>query len=184
MCNLQTSKPLLDITFGLSQLSGNAQLLNKMLLRFASEYADSPQKVEDLLESGDYDGAKMLIHTAKGITGNLGLVALFEHCKALESQIKAQAVDDELLQHYRILVDDTLAQIHASELDKPAGIQSGQNADASAQLADMLKRQEFIDETLLRKLVSELHFSESEKQTLIVLIEALRYDQALSMLSH
>jgi HPt (histidine-containing phosphotransfer) domain-containing protein len=174
---------LLDITFGLSQLSGNAQLLNKMLLRFASEYRDSPQKVEALLESDDYDGAKMLIHTAKGITGNLGLVALFDHCKVLELHIKAQAVDAELVKHYRQLVEDTCAQIHALDVDN-TGAQSQQNTDASAQLVEMLKRQEFIDEGLLRKLVSELNLSDSEKQTLIVLVEALRYDQALNMLSH
>jgi HPt (histidine-containing phosphotransfer) domain-containing protein len=179
---LQTSKPLLDITFGLSQLSGNAQLLNKMLLRFASEYRDSPQKVEALLESDDYNGAKMLIHTAKGITGNLGLVALFDHCKVLELHIKAQAVDAELVEHYRLLVEDTCAQIHVLDVDN-TGAKPHQNTNANAQLVEMLKRQEFIDQSLVRKLVSDLHLSDSEKQTIIALIEALRYDQALSMLS-
>ena len=183
-CALQPSKPLLDITFGLSQLSGNAQLLNKMLLRFANEYVDSPAKVEALLESGDYAGAKILIHTAKGITGNLGLVALFEYCKVFELHIKAQEVDDELLQNYRHLINGTCEQIHALDLENTAvktGLETTGNA--SAQLAEMLKRQEFIDESLLNKLVNELHLNDTEKQTIIALIEALHYEQALSMLS-
>lgn len=123
-----------------------------------------------------------------------GSLAIKPHPKALGSALSHEWITTDFSESLLEFITppernaattiEQLIDIHASELDKPAGIQSGQNADASAQLADMLKRQEFIDETLLRKLVSELHFSESEKQTLIVLIEALRYDQALSMLSH
>jgi HPt (histidine-containing phosphotransfer) domain-containing protein len=180
---LQTSKPLLDIAFALSQLSGNAQLLNKMLKRFASEYENSAVSVSALIAQDNYAEAKIQIHTAKGITGNLGLIALFEHCKALELQIKEQEVDAEVLELYANLVRDTCAQIHAldySNTDTTTSI--GDSSEASARLAEMLNKQEFIDDALLKDLVSQLTLSHNDKQTLIASVEALNYEQALAML--
>jgi HPt (histidine-containing phosphotransfer) domain-containing protein len=186
VCSLQTSKPLIDIAFGLSQLSGNAQLLNKMLQRFAAEYEHSSTSVGALLAQENYAEAKIQIHTAKGITGNLGLVALFEHCKILEVQIKEEKVDAEVLQEYATLVHDTCAQIHKLEHSNTQSVNStsatGNKNEASARLVEILNKQEFIDDTLLRELVDELALSNNDKQTFIALVEALNYEQALAML--
>ncbi|WP_371192825.1 Hpt domain-containing protein [Glaciecola sp. SC05] len=184
---MDEQKPLVDLDFGLSQLGGNAELLNKMLIKFKEQFKDTPAQVTQQLKDGDYDAAKMRIHTAKGITGNLGLRALFDCCKAFDAKLKQRQAAPEILEQFTKLMHDTCLAIDAhSQLVAPgaAADQANHLEEAKPQLIELLSRHEFIDDGLLRDLVGSIDMSDEEKDVLIDLIEQLQYEKAIMMLKH
>ena len=176
---------LVDYEFGLKQLGGNAKLLNKMLGKFKDQFVDSPSYVEQKVKEGDFEQAKMKVHTAKGITGNLGLNALFSCCKALEVELKQASAPPPLMAEFSELMTATIASI--DELSENAesvteARVSEINPNAKEELKELLTRHEFIEDTLLQDLVASLDLSKDEKLKIIDLIEQLQYDQAYAMI--
>jgi HPt (histidine-containing phosphotransfer) domain-containing protein len=181
---VRNNLPLVDYEFGLSQLGGNAQLLNKMLGKFKAEFASVPAYIKNKVNEGDLDAAKMKVHTAKGITGNLGLRALFENSKALEAELKQGNSAQALMQEFAELmqascneIDICIAGISTPEQSTPHTI-----VDAKEKLRKLLSRHEFIDDGLLRDLIASIDMSEDDKKQLIEMIEQLQYEQALAMI--
>lgn len=183
---MQEQKPLVDIQFGLSQLGGNAELLNKMLVKFKDQFEHKAELVSNYLRDGNYDAAKMEIHTAKGITGNLGLTALYQCCKIFDAQLKQKLTDAHTLEEFTRLIDDTCAAIdtHSMGLSPKVSTSRPQRIDnAKPTLMRLLSSREFIDDEKMHSLVSSLELSESNKAQLIELIEQLQYEQAIAILN-
>nr|WP_136249823.1 Hpt domain-containing protein [Ningiella ruwaisensis] len=173
-------RPLLDLGFGLSQLGGNEKLLMRMLGKFRDEFEHMPSEVKSALDKGDLEDAKIKVHTTKGITGNLGLMALFDVSKELDRQIKAEDIEDETLNAFELTMSQTCEAIDKQD-DKEVDTQLHARthiADAKTQLLDKLARHEFIDDTLLHNLVSSLDISKEQQASLINLVEELQYDEA------
>ena len=82
---MNQSTTVLDIDFGMSQLSGNRELLFKLLRKFANEYRTLDADLQALVAKHAFNDAYSLVHTLKGVTGNLGLFALHEASKPIES---------------------------------------------------------------------------------------------------
>ncbi|MBT1450903.1 Hpt domain-containing protein [Glaciecola sp. XM2] len=178
--------PLIDIEFALKQLSGNVQLLHRMLNKFAAEYEPAPKQVEQMLEQSDYKSAKRLIHTAKGITGNLGLLALYECCRSFDLEIKNLSIQADTVHKFTQLVRQTCDEIYALSFDDPQLNADGnvkQNNNAQQQLVGMIEREEFIDDNILRSLTAQLPLTESQKATLITMVEEMRFQDALELIA-
>ncbi len=80
--------PGFDLAEGLQRLMGNRALYRKLLANFAAQYAQSAADIRRALDDGDFDRAHALIHTIKGVAGNLSAKALQAACAALEKRIK------------------------------------------------------------------------------------------------
>jgi len=73
----------------LETLGGNRDLLRKLLLQFAGQFAGAAEHVATLLRSGQQEEAAAYLHQIKGAAANLGAVSLRQTVANLEGQIKA-----------------------------------------------------------------------------------------------
>ena len=85
---MDQSATVLDIEFGMSQLSGNKTLLLTLLNKFSDEYRGLDDDLQSFMKTSEFDKAYSLVHTLKGVTGNLGLFALHNASKAVESSVR------------------------------------------------------------------------------------------------
>jgi two-component system, sensor histidine kinase and response regulator len=96
--------PGINIPAAMAQLNNNHKLLRSLLLEFARDYSQTSQTIRKTLKSDrleDINSAKIMVHTVKGIAGNLAAQMLFETAATLEKGIKE--TDTELLP---VLLDD------------------------------------------------------------------------------
>ncbi len=91
----------LDIESGLRRVMGNTQLYYKLLRRFVEEQANVAARIAGILDTGDKTRAAQLVHSIKGVAGNLGATELFAQAQLLERCIKEsrspEQTDSELL---------------------------------------------------------------------------------------
>ncbi len=77
----------IDYKQGLERFSGNAELYEKFLVKFAMN--EEAAKAAELLESGDIEGAFFVIHTLKGTSGNLSINGLYSACVDFTKEYKS-----------------------------------------------------------------------------------------------
>jgi len=81
--------PGFDIKAGVARLGGNAQLYRELLQSFYREKSDVLVRLNQMLEDGEQESARELIHSIKGVAGNLSADLLFTAAKQLENSLKA-----------------------------------------------------------------------------------------------
>jgi len=81
--------PGFDMERALNRLGGNQDLLLKLLLRFASDYANVHSNVVELLRENQAGKAAELLHRITGVAASLGATALAESAQHLEREIKS-----------------------------------------------------------------------------------------------
>lgn len=82
-----TAAPYANLSYTLNQFSGNHELTQKMLKRFVEDNQNSDQKINTFIESQQNHNAQQLIHSIKGVSGNLGLQKLHLACKHFENAL-------------------------------------------------------------------------------------------------
>ncbi|MEO6273890.1 MAG: ATP-binding protein, partial [Rhodoferax sp.] len=82
-----TSLPGLDTATGLRRVAGNEKLYLRLLQQFAQHHANAPQRAQTALEQGDQATLRRVVHTAKGVAGNIGLTDLAAAALALEEAL-------------------------------------------------------------------------------------------------
>jgi PAS domain S-box-containing protein len=87
--------PGIDTEAALARLGGNAKLLRKLLLKFYDSQAHVLDDVHQALNDGDFETAEHLVHTVKGVAGNLGATALYAAAQEVDAILK-QRTDDGL----------------------------------------------------------------------------------------
>jgi CheY-like chemotaxis protein len=98
---LQVLAPLrqhdvLDLDQGLRLTSNNPVLYLQLLRRFLVSQADAAHAVAAALERNEFETAKRLAHTLKGVSGNLGARAVFQSADQLEQSLRAGLALPEL----------------------------------------------------------------------------------------
>ncbi|MBF0455343.1 MAG: response regulator [Magnetococcales bacterium] len=91
--------PGIDLVAAMNRLGGNRRLLLSLLREFERDFAESGQKIRQALAVGQPDGrkrAQALIHSVKGMAGNLSALALFERAQALESSLEQTEADPRI----------------------------------------------------------------------------------------
>ncbi|WP_010258383.1 Hpt domain-containing protein [Treponema primitia] len=83
----------INIDEGLKRVINNGKLFAKLLTKFKTSNAGSLDEVLSFVAAGDYEKAKISIHTLKGIAANLALTELYKQTVETEAQIKAGALD-------------------------------------------------------------------------------------------
>lgn len=185
---MSDSKNLLDIKFALSQLSGNSDLLSRMLHKFSAEFIAVPEKVKNALAQNDLGEAKLQVHTTKGLSGNLGLMALYECSKTLDQQMRDNEIDEAQIETFTSIMNDTCEYIKTVNLTQTVPQQfsppdNRSNNDEKRIFLDRLKHNEFIDDDTLFTYINSLSLKEEQKSVLKELIEDLQYAKAIDMIN-
>ncbi|CQR70307.1 Sensory/regulatory protein RpfC [Sporomusa ovata DSM 2662] len=77
----------LDVTSAVTRLGGKKSVYKELLRRFISHGEDA-RNIEERLAKGEFDYAKMLLHTLKGTAANIGANRLAQVCRQLEQTIE------------------------------------------------------------------------------------------------
>ncbi|MHB1455203.1 MAG: hybrid sensor histidine kinase/response regulator [Saccharofermentanales bacterium] len=68
---LPESNESIDVEAGLARLNGNRKLYRKLIEDFAETYSEYPAQIRNAATNGEFDTAKRLAHTMKGVAGNI-----------------------------------------------------------------------------------------------------------------
>jgi len=102
---------VLDRQAALARMGGNADLYQRLLMRFREDQADAVQRIRSALAAGDRDTARRHAHTLKGLAGNIGADALMHESADIEHALAAGEEADKLLPALAALLERVLASI-------------------------------------------------------------------------
>jgi CheY-like chemotaxis protein len=85
---LPDALPEFDLAEGLQRLMGNRALYRKLLVNFATQYANAATDIRSALDAADFDHAHGLVHAIKGVAGNLAAKDLQAQSVPLEKLVK------------------------------------------------------------------------------------------------
>lgn len=86
--------PGIDVKTGLKRVGGNRKLYRKLLLRFREDNIDAIDQIRKAYDSGDMELTARLIHTIKGVSGNIGINDLYNISREVEAAVKHQKKDE------------------------------------------------------------------------------------------
>ncbi len=92
----------LDLSEGLDRLQGNRHIYKEILLEFSTSYSQSTSNIQSFVKEENWLEAKKLIHTIKGVAGNISANQLHSAAKTLELEIERKNLIriEEALQHF------------------------------------------------------------------------------------
>lgn len=180
---MNQSPAIIDLEFGLSQLSGNRTLLVTLLQKFAAEYRTTSTTLQQAAAEQQWDNARLLVHTLKGVAGNLGLNALHHESRDYENHIKAHHSLPPNQATFEQVLNQTITEIDALDASAPAPAATPDNSDAArTALIRALEGHEFIPQDQLDGWLADMQMSDVNQQLLQDAIDELDYDAAVALL--
>jgi hypothetical protein len=88
--DLPAALPGIDLPAALRRLSGNRELLLKMLRHFGQEWSGAHESIHVGLSAGDLQQARQRVHTLRGVAGNLSMSNVAAAAEALEQALKRE----------------------------------------------------------------------------------------------
>ncbi len=190
--SLPVRLPGIDIGGGLKRVVNNRDTYLDLLTRFREMYSGLPTELEKMIGEGRHKEARHVIHSLKGISGNLSLTKVFKIAHELEEFMSVGGEDPRiLLSHLEKVLDEVYSSICILEsFREDKGSFSGTPIDRSSmfsKIADMirlLKEGNPDSEIWFEEIGNYLShgLSESEYGRLKNLIRNYDYDEALSVL--
>lgn len=81
----------IDIVWGIERVGGNRQLYFDLLANFYRKHAYDTQHIQTALTQGDADKARRLVHTLRGVAGNLGAELFEKDAAVFDQELRQQA---------------------------------------------------------------------------------------------
>ncbi|MFC1849499.1 PAS domain S-box protein [candidate division CSSED10-310 bacterium] len=126
--------PGIDVADGMQRLAGNVSLYRDLLQQFVSEQADSLDTIEHSLKVNDRPRAEHVLHSLKGVAGNLGALALHDVANKLELAIRAD--DRESIAQLLVTFSAELKLVVTSVVDNLPDPERERNAGQIGQTID------------------------------------------------
>lgn len=97
----------------MERLGGNSSLLRKLLMKFRASYGGTRSELQALMDGSRYEEAHHLVHTIKGVSGNLGLLEVYRSAVVLDGYLKAGDYEAAggSLEPFLINLDDILTRL-------------------------------------------------------------------------
>ena len=95
----------LDTALGLKRMMNKKPLYLAMLRRWVDGQRDVPAQVQAALDDADWETAERLVHTAKGLAGNIGAEPLAAAAAAVEHGLREHASLPEIEAHLQAFAD-------------------------------------------------------------------------------
>jgi len=120
----------IDLAGGLARVSGNKKLYRELLVRFVDRYKHTRLELDKILGAGDGKSVRALVHTIKGVAGNIGAMKLNLLADKLETALVdtpgtvvhpqvekfSSAVEQVIESIYGVLQENILSE--QSDIDK------------------------------------------------------------------
>ena len=179
----------------MNQLSGNETLLITLLTKFADEYAEAEQKIENLIAQENWEEARVYLHTLKGVSGNLGCNRLLEQARLAEHFMMSNQSTPPNLSSTLSALTATLATIDsiktAGSIAASSNVPSSSLSDTdnaaelsqvSSGLITALENHEFIPQEQLEPWLSEV--TDDIREQVREAIDELDYELAIQLLKN
>ncbi|MBF0546372.1 MAG: response regulator [Candidatus Riflebacteria bacterium] len=187
---------VIDLEEALSRVRGDTQLFRKILLEYRKSYGGTTQNLQNLLEKNDFAEALRILHSFKGITGNISATAVFQTINELEKILKNPEKPDykEVFKKMEKQLEDVIDAIgrledptveepklpkkKTEEIDK--NLVSGLFSEFSLALRkNSFSAKKFVEEII--KILENTEFEE-EIRSIASLTEDLNFESALQSL--
>jgi HPt (histidine-containing phosphotransfer) domain-containing protein len=96
----------------LTRVMNNGKFLAKLLTKFKANNITLLDETCDFIAAGDYEKAKVSIHTLKGIAANLAFTELYKQTVEMEAQIKNGSVNPDTQESVKKCFVETLVHIN------------------------------------------------------------------------
>ena len=114
-----------DVAGGLKRVAGNKRLYRDLLQQFAAKQAEAGLQIAAAIEAGDYSLAERIVHTVKGVAGNIGLKKVLAAAEKLERAIRREDGDrHRLFEEFRLVLERQVRAIRQAI----SGVGPGQTA--------------------------------------------------------
>ena len=100
----------------LERLNDNLDLFNRMIIKFKETYTKSDEEIAMLIIQENYDDARIIVHSIKGVARNLGILKLALVAEKLEKLLLDRA-KNELLMSCLVEFNNTLVEV-LNEINK------------------------------------------------------------------
>lgn len=91
--NILAKNSSLNMKTGLAQVMNDPNLYMDLLISFVKKYNTWPKDIFSALKIRDLQECRHLVHTLKGVSGNLGMEKLFSLCVRLELHIRGNEIE-------------------------------------------------------------------------------------------
>ena len=113
-CELPAEITGIDRETAMRRLAGNTGLYRSLLIQFASDYSQITPLIGRHIKEGDLQSAAKLVHTLKGVAGNIGALELVQISTTLDEELRKDGKDAasyfEVLEQKLLEIQDSLAQ--------------------------------------------------------------------------
>lgn len=183
---------LFDLEFASKQTMGNVGLLNTVLKNFIENYDNIEKQTIELLNTRNVTLQEGYIHNLKGVSGNLGLLALHNLCKDLNAQLKQEElVTEPQMLTFNNLVLDTLNCVKTYLGNAETTLATTEQNDLMFDLAKLeklssqLQNDELVDSDFAHEIVNSLPktIPEDLKLKLSISLEEFEYEEAIAALN-
>ncbi|MDG6096486.1 Hpt domain-containing protein [Alteromonas sp. ZYF713] len=184
---MQEQPMVIDFDFGLRQLNGNRSLLYRLLRKFAAEYQSLDTRLQTMLAQQEITEAENLVHTLKGVSGNLGCTAVYQSSRLVNEELKLGKPEQSSLKELIHRLAETIRVIEElpddSELNSSAkAAPSDEKQQTYQALSQALQHHEYINDEKLNNWLTTLELNSSHQQELVDAVSSLEYDKALAIL--
>ena len=100
----------------LERLNDNLDLFNRMIIKFKETYTKYDEEIAMLIIQENYDDARIIVHSIKGVARNLGIFKLALVAEKLEKLLLDRA-KNELLMSCLVEFNNTLVEV-LNEINK------------------------------------------------------------------
>jgi len=101
----------LDVTWGLKRIGGNRSLFSKLLGDFYLDHFDDMQKIEHAIDQKQTGEVNRIIHTIKGVSGNIGARKLQKQSALLEQSINLEQDASYDLKQFKELFNALMSEL-------------------------------------------------------------------------
>jgi HPt (histidine-containing phosphotransfer) domain-containing protein len=132
---------------GLRRFGGDQQHYKKILLKFLDDQTGIVEKINEAIENGDKNNAKILTHTLKGVAGNIGAEQVYMDVEQFESSIlnDDKSTQKKLLAQLGKSLQQVICTIQNLKTDLPAfpqqklnGVMVIDQSEISVLLSDLM----------------------------------------------
>ncbi len=120
--NLPDDLPGIDMNIGLMMVAGNRKLYLKLLEKFYHLKANSAVEIKDALNNNDMNTVMNVVHSIKGVSGNIGAMDLFSAATVFDEAVSKEETHkfDELYANYQRALNVVINSLGFIDQQKPS----------------------------------------------------------------
>ena len=127
-----------DLESALKRVNHNKELYKNILADFYTQYQNVESRIKKLAAENDLEELEGLIHTLKGLAGNIGATSLHQAAVELDKALKTGSDFEKLLQEFYQELRKVLEQLQSKQLT--ASIESASREEiAQGEVKDLLE---------------------------------------------